>query len=292
MVNKLLKQIGNTFFLGNLFMSLCAVALLWATYIRIGITVRIDSLSTFLFFATLFQYTLHRFVAFRKRKDSDNEVIIWTSKNQFLLFMLAIISGGMAANVAFHLQRETLFALIPLGLLSVFYELPVFRFQGKSIRLRDVWFFKIVLITLVWTSTTVLLPFLQYDINVFSTSFIILFFQKACLIMMVALAFDVRDMEYDRKDEVITIPVRYGLIRVRKLMIVLMVMCILMGLLHALFIAPFSMAAVLMSQAAPALAYFVITVSYRYPIDLVYVILVDGILCFEFLLYYFFKLFF
>lgn len=292
MVLKLLKQIGNTFFLGNIYIALCAVALLWSTYLRLGIAVRIDSLSAFLFFATLFQYTLHRFIAFRKRKDSDNEVIVWTSKNLFVLLMIAIISGGMAANVAFHLKRESLLALVPLGLLSVFYELPVFRHQGKPIRLRDVWFFKIILIVFVWTSTTVLLPFLQYDLNVFSTSFIILFFQKACLIFMVALAFDVRDMEYDRRDDVITIPVRYGLIRVRKLMMVLMVLCILLGLMHAIFIAPFSMASVLMSQAAPMLAYFVITVSYRYPIDLVYVILVDGILCFEFLFYYFFKIFF
>jgi 4-hydroxybenzoate polyprenyltransferase len=205
--------------------------------------------------------------------------------------MIGIISGGMAANIAFHLQRETLIALVPLGLLSLFYELPLFKHQGKSIRLRDIWFFKILLITFVWTATTVLLPFLQYDISIFSTSFIILFFQKACLVFMVALTFDVRDMEYDRRDSVITIPVRYGLIRVRQLMILLTMLCVLSGLLHALFLSSFSMPVILMSQAAPLLAYFVITVSYRYPIDLVYVILIDGILCFEFLLYYFFKIF-
>ncbi len=292
MIVRILKQIGNAFFLGNIYISLCAVALLWATYLRLGITPRLDSLSTFVFFATLFQYTLHRFVAYRKRKDSDNDVIVWTSKNQFLLLMLGIISGGMAANVAFHLQFESLMILIPLGLLSVFYELPVFKFKNQSVRLRDVWFFKIILITLVWTSTTVILPFLQYDYNIFSTTFIVLFFQKACLVFMVALTFDVRDMEYDRRDNVITIPVRYGLIRVRKTMIILTVICILLAIIHALFLAPFSMPFLLVAQLAPLLAYYIITITYRYPIDPVYVIAVDGILAFEFLLILFFQLLF
>jgi 4-hydroxybenzoate polyprenyltransferase len=291
-INRILKQFVNAFFLGNIYLSLCAVALLWTTYLRIGVAPRIDSLTTFVFFATLFQYTLHRFLAYRKRKDSDNEVIRWTADNQFLLLMLGIVSGGMAANVAFHLQRDSLMALIPLGLLSVFYELPVFKIKDQSLRLRDIWFFKIILITLVWTSTTVMLPFLQYEVNIFSTTFIILFFQKACIVFMVALTFDVRDMEYDRRDHVITIPVRYGLIRVRKLMIFITTVCVMAGVFHALFLTPFSMPLLLVAQLGPLLAYYIITVTYRYPIDLVYVIAVDGILAMEFLLIILFQLLF
>ncbi len=284
MFYRILKHIVNIFFFGNIYIALCAVAIAWSTYYRLGIPIRVDSLTTFLFFATLFQYTLHRFITFRKRKESDNEVIMWTSPNQFLLLMLGIISAGMAANVAFHLQRATILALLPLGFMSVLYELPLFKYKDVPIRLRDMWIFKIILVTVVWTSIGVVLPFLQFDISLFSTSFILLFIQKAGLVFMSALAFDIRDMEYDRKDNVNTIPVRYGLMRVRKIMIITTVITIIMGITHALFFSPFSMPLILAAELAPLLSYYIITISYRYPLDLVYIIAVDGILAIDFVL--------
>ncbi|MFN5213093.1 MAG: UbiA family prenyltransferase [Bacteroidota bacterium] len=292
MFNRIVRQIGNVFFFGNIYMACCAVALLWITYLRAGIPVRLDSLSAFVFFATLFQYTLHRFLALRKHKNSDNEILKWTAENQFLFVMLAIISGGMCANLLFHLTRDTFFLLLFLGTLSLLYELPVFRQDDKQMRLRDIWFFKIILITLVWSCTTAVLPYLQYELNIYSTSFIVLLIQKIALVFIVALAFDIRDMEYDRRDQVITIPIRFGLIRVRKLIIILTALCILTGFIHALWLSPFSMPLILTAQLSPLFSYYIITLAYRYPIDLFFIVAVDGILAVEFIFAMLLKLIF
>jgi 4-hydroxybenzoate polyprenyltransferase len=286
---KNLRRVVDLFLFGNFYLAFCAVGLIYCTYEWIGVPLTFDSLATFVFASTLFQYSLHRLIAMRERAESHNYVIEWSRSNQFLIFMIAIVSGGLAANIAFHLTRESLMVLIPMAILSLLYELP-FKFHNKRYKLRNIWYFKTILIVLVWTFTTVVLPFLEHEVNIFNSTFILLFIHRLILILILAIAFDVRDLDYDKAENVNTIPVTFGLFRVKKLYLFLSFLLLVIGVMRVFFLTEISLSYTLVSILTPILTYWIITMSYKHPKDYFYNTIVDGIMLIEVILIILFHL--
>lgn len=278
---KYLQEAVDFIFFGNFFIAACAVVLLWTTYFYAGLEIRFDTLTLFVAAATFFQYNLHRLITTRRYKGGDHPTVVWSRKHPFILTMFCLVSGGAAAILFFPLTRGAINALVPLMLMSALYEIPLFNVDGKRIKLRNVWFFKTILLVLTWTFTTVLLPYLQYDLNIYTTDFALLFVKRLLLIAALAVVFDIRDFDYDRAENVKTIPVLFGIMRSRRMIFAL---CVLIGLVGIVQVAtasnlhPVHLFAVV---AFPVVSYYIANQSIRYPTDYFYSLFVDGILALE-----------
>lgn len=282
---KYLQEVVDFIFFGNFFIAGCSVALLWTTYYYAGIDIRFDTLTLFVAAATFFQYNLHRLVTTRKHKGGDEHpTVVWSRKHPFVLTMLCVVSGGAAAILFFPLTRSAINALVPLGLMSAFYEIPLIHMNGKRVKLRNLWFFKTLLLVSTWTFTSVLLPYLQYDMNIYTTDFVLLFVKRLLLITALAIVFDIRDFDYDRADGVKTIPVLFGIMRSRRIMFALFVLVGLVGIVQVIASPHLHAAHLIAVVVFPALSYYAVNQSIRYPTDYFYSLFVDGILALELVL--------
>lgn len=281
---KYLQEVVDFIFFGNFFIAGCSVALLWTTYYYAGIDIRFDTLTLFIAAATFFQYNFHRLVTTRKHKGDEHPTVVWSRKHPFVLTMLCVVSGGAAAILFFPLTRSVINALIPLALMSAFYEIPLINSNGKRVKLRNIWFFKTILLVATWTFTSVLLPYLQYDLNIYNTAFVLLFVKRLILISALAIVFDIRDFDYDRADNVKTIPVLFGIIRSRRMVFALFVIVGLVGIIQVLASENLHLIHLPAIVVFPVLSYYAVNQSIRYPSDYFYSLFVDGVLALELVL--------
>jgi len=281
---KYLQEVVDFVLFGNFFISVCTLTLLYTTYRYAGIPIRLDSLSGFVLAATFFQYNLHRLITTRKHTGDEHPTVVWSRKHPFVLTMLCVVSAGAAAVLVFHLSRGVINALIPLALMSLSYEVPIVNAHGKRVRLRNVWFFKTIMLVLTWTFTTVLLPYLQYDLNIYNTTFVLVFLKRVLLILALAIVFDIRDFDHDRAENVRTVPVMLGIIRSRRIVFALFVLIALVGIAHVLLSPELTWVHLFAVVGFPVLSYYLVNQSIRFPTDYFYALFVDGVMCLELLL--------
>jgi len=119
---------------------------------------------------------------------------------------------------AWQLSIETLLFIAPFGLLTVLYAIPFL--SGFQKNLRNISFLKIIIIALVWSGVTVLLPVIE--VKQFPTDVTIYhMIQRFLLVCVLILPFDIRDMQYDAIS-LQTIPQKIGIEKTKKLGYVLL----------------------------------------------------------------------
>ena len=286
---KLLKTITNKILewvlYSNVFIALCAAALVWETEILLGISAGIDAISTMVFFATLFLYGGHRILSLRRIPDANrNHQLKWSKKYQFAIFILTLLGGGMVASAVFHLTFSAFILLIQMGAISILYELPIIRHKGKYKRLRDIGFLKIAWITIVWSAITVLLPAFQYGEQVQGLEVITVFIMRMALIFSLGLSFDLRDVQYDEAAGLKTIPVIYGRSKTIRLIIWCFTLYFFIAVLQFSTFQHFDFGKLAAATVTAMLSYRLIVAAtviddwYYYPL------FVDGIMILNFLL--------
>ena len=120
---------------------------------------------------------------------------------------------GMIASACL-LDKKLWFWLVPPALIAIGYSMPVFA-RARWQRLRDVPFLKLVLIGTVVSFVTVTLPYLSaYDVqSLKSTKHLLLFAGRVFFILAITIPFDIRDMNYDGKFGLKTLPLTMGVKR-------------------------------------------------------------------------------
>lgn len=169
----------------------------------------------FLFSATLFLYCFHRIYRseVRSAEEKYSARHLWI-RNHPVLFYSILLSSALATLlsamlfVSFHI----LLCLLPVALISIGYTIPLLPWKGKKIRFRDIPGIKVLLIALVLGLTTVLLPVLaSSDPHVLlSPSIILVFFRRMFFIFAITVPFDIRDLDYDQRNNTKTLPVLFG----------------------------------------------------------------------------------
>ena len=280
-----LKNILEWILYSNLFIALCAAALVWETEILLGISAGIDAISTMVFFATLFLYGGHRMLALRRIPDANrNHQLKWSKKYQFGIFILTLLGGGMVASGVFHLTFASFLLVVPMGSISVLYELPILRYKNGYRRLRDIGFLKIAWITIVWSAITVLLPAFQYGEQVKGLEVITVFLMRLALIFSLGLSFDLRDWEYDSAAGLKTIPLMLGRSKTIRAIIWSLAFYFLIAVLQFTTFQHFDFGKLASATVTALLAYRLIVAAtivddwYYYPL------FVDGIMILNFLL--------
>jgi 4-hydroxybenzoate polyprenyltransferase len=283
-LKEILKRIADPLIFGNIVIAVCASWLVLATYIQLGYTPVLDALLFFTFFSTLALYNFHRLMGIRRIKPEDEgEITGWAAKNQFTLLMLVIIGLGGAGFFVFQLPLSIVLTMIPLGAISVLYELPVIKFNKRFERLRNLYLSKAFLITLVWGVSTALLPAINIHHSLLDYKVWLVVIERMIFIFMLALAFDARDIEYDLKDQIKTIPIVYGVEKTKEFFKILSVVLFAMVILHYFIINQFWGVGIGMSLSI-AITYYILMNSIPKKSDYYYLFYADGMMALQFIL--------
>lgn len=194
----------------NVFIAVCAVAMVAATEIWWGIPLKWEVLDLFVFCGTLSSYTLHRLVAFQNSNSHKREVGRWSLNRKGLFYVLFALGVLGTALCFFLLDRSIQVFLLLFGFLTVFYSVPLFFAKGLR-KFREFPGLKIFLIAFVWAGVTVLLPMVANDISIFNWAGQLFLLERALFVFLITLPFDIRDVELDKKEQVATIPNTLGI---------------------------------------------------------------------------------
>lgn len=216
----------------NLYVSACAASLVLATQALLSGAARVDALSALVFFATLLVYNLDRLASGGEDRLDPSPRHQWVRRHQgVLLGVLGVAALGVAACVLL-LPWHIFLALVPLGVLSVGYSLPVLSWGGRRHRrLKELPGLKIFMIALVWAVATVSLPAWLAGRAPWQGQVLALTVERALFIMAITLPFDVRDMGKDRGAGILTLPHLLGVEGTRRLAIGLVLASWLVGAL-------------------------------------------------------------
>ena len=172
-------------------------------------------------------------------------------------------------------------ATVLAGLLSMAYVLP---WLGGRRRLRDLNYLKIFLIAFVWAWVSVVLPALALHLE-WSIPVWILFLERLLFIFAITLPFDIRDLEVDAHNRVLTLPAVLGLKKTRILAAGSLFVMLLLSLLNY-WVQAYSAGAVLGLGCSVGIAYGLIHFSPRFQHDYYFSGLLDGMMILQFLIIY------
>lgn len=188
------RKIFHFFIYSNLFIALCAVAMVDQTC-RLLLHSNPDSyFSGFVFFATICSYSFHWYFT-STDNDSANSRMLWLgrNKNVHLVFFFAGLGGAVFTGyfLLAHWPWLLLCALITFLYSAPKIPYPFFR------TLRKVALAKTIFLAMVWMFVTTLLPLLISN-QPWQTEFSIFAASRFFFIYSICIIFDYRDRKYDK----------------------------------------------------------------------------------------------
>ena len=201
-------RLGDVFIRSQLFIAFCAAGLGFETYLVTHTPVSFHILSI-IFFSSLFIYNGARLNVSTTLKEGSRGYSINAEGSRLSVF-LCILSVVILFGLLTACNWQQLMVIMTASLFSMAYAIP-FRHNGKSWNgLRRNLMLKNVVLSLTWAVATVLLPLTLYNTGLLETEIIFMFFRRLFFIYALAVIYDLRDIEPDRKAGMETIPLRFG----------------------------------------------------------------------------------
>ena len=204
------KLYGLRFAHSNAYVSIPILAITISTYMLVGYFTLDLNYVAFLFFSTLFLYPLHRLIGLRLTIPLEYSPAQKSVHKKPLTARFSVIIGFLGSIIfSTQLAPQVFQYLIPLGLISITYSLPLIPTLNGWKRLRDIPGIKIYAISIVVTLTTSTIPLLlteqfgHLDIALFAA-------QRFLFILAITIPFDIRDVRIDTKWKLKTIPLLIG----------------------------------------------------------------------------------
>jgi 4-hydroxybenzoate polyprenyltransferase len=194
----------------NILIGLCAAALTVQTYLLIQPSSVLWPLVVLVFSATVLVYSFHR--ASLKFETNKGPRYLWHTQNAKSYYLVVAVAGVLLLYSLLYIPLRLTFFLIPFGVITLAYTYPLFNFGGKRVPLKKLPYLKAILIAVTFSSVTVLAPCFSsghlYPAGLPDIG--LLFFERLLFVLAITLPFDVRDLSYDFKDGVKTIPALIG----------------------------------------------------------------------------------
>jgi len=233
--NSLVKKIIDFIAYSNISISAAAASYAAVSYIQFRTLAEYSERSDwynlklilFIFCATFCSYSFHRlFPILNNSLKFESKIINWTKCNLKFMLVCFIISGlALLYLFMFHLNQESKLLLCLLAFTTVLYTIPLFKRNGRALRLRDFAYSKIFLIGATWGLVCATLPMVNESsksITFLWTHLTFSFLEKCFFIIAITLPFDIRDLEYDKIEQVATIPTKLGVSKTILLALVLL----------------------------------------------------------------------
>jgi len=150
----------------------------------------------------------------------------WVFSHLRIFYFNSLICLLVLGFCLLHISRLSFGFLMLIGVLSMLYSLPLLKYKGKGIGLRNVPYVKLFHIALIWTLSSVMLPAIEcyaqgVDIVPWKWAYLVL--MKFILLLICTLPFDIRDAKQDALYKLKTIPTYFGVNRSRRITYLLLV---------------------------------------------------------------------
>jgi 4-hydroxybenzoate polyprenyltransferase len=181
----------------------------------------------------MLEYNFHRFITLVVKKETlSDDKYTWLRNNvTFFYALMAFSIVGFFAALVFA-KTKVIITLLPIGIITIFYSLPVFKNKKKLFRLREISILKIFLISAVWSISTILLPIIQSEKTFDKTNILLMLFERALFVFAITLPFDIRDMDSDKKVGLNTIPLLIGEKKSIQVTILALLLFVILCLVH------------------------------------------------------------
>lgn len=263
----------------SIFIGCCVVAFSMETNILLGLPFNPVKFYVFVFAATLTQYNFHYLIKTSAVAGSDR--LQWSMRHRLLHFIFLIIGIVLLINSLFNFQFHHFFIILCLGFVSLLYSFPLLPFaRGK--RIKDFGSLKFITLSLLWTLVTVWFPVnsMPHDTGLYA----IIFIKRFLFMMVLCLLFDMRDVEIDRSENILTPAVILGREKSYKLAYLLLSLFVLMAIIQYLYYPHLGfLLAMICSSVA---TYFVIELTRKNNNDVVYLAGIDGMMLLQAVLVY------
>ncbi|WP_270088391.1 hypothetical protein [Sphingobacterium sp. SYP-B4668] len=137
----------------------------------------------------------------------------WVFAHEWLLWFNAIIAAAALLWCLFYIQLWAVLFLGGIGVISVLYGLPLFRYENRKVGLRQLPGAKIFHIAFIWVCSSVVLPYVelyaegvQIDTALLSSLSVL----KFLFLIICTLPFDIRDIAQDSYYHLKTLPNMLG----------------------------------------------------------------------------------
>lgn len=217
-----MKNLTRIFFYGNIFYGLCTVALCIETNLRLGIALNNIRFYILIFLATIVYYSR---IYYRSSKHiNPDDRSNWYRENRAAIKAALIICGIVITAILLLilykkrnslglLDASNLLLLLLFPLFGVMYSFRIFRVR----KLRHFGWLKPFIIGLVWSGVVTVFPLVLWQLNygqklkqtVLPTGF--LWLQNFLFISILAIVFDIKDCNSDRKLRLNTYPALWGI---------------------------------------------------------------------------------
>ena len=194
-MNNFLRKIFDLFLFTSLFVSCCAVVMVYQTYaLIIGSPVN-THFAAFVFFSTVCSYNFHW--ALTPHMLAPSHRLQWDEKHRSYHFLLSV-AGLIGAIVCFFFIKEHWFYIGIAAILTFLYSAPKISFP-PFLWLKKIAIGKTIFLALAWTYVTAVLPVLIEE-NPITTKAILFCISQFFLIYAICILFDFRDREDDKAD--------------------------------------------------------------------------------------------
>lgn len=214
-----MKRLGYFIFSHSIFVSICAAALTYQTYLLFHVVPKFW-ICMMVFCFTLAGYNAYWLISkhhFNKQSWFSN---IRQLKDHVGLILLGSITGLIISLLYVH----SFISFIITALFSLMYCLPLIDPFSSMVRKIHGWL-KMVLLAIVWTCATVLIPL--SDTVLFSPEMSWIMLHRFCFILMLNIIFDVGDVNNDRKLNIYSFATENSKARIITLMVFVSVIYII-----------------------------------------------------------------
>lgn len=267
----MIRKFVEFFVFSNIFLALCVVALCIETNLLLHLPLNYCGFYFFVFGAALVQYNLHYLL---KTSSSANSLrLIWSKKN--ISTHLFIISAGVVLLISglFTFNAQQILVIGVLGIIAFLYSFPVLPFANKK-RIKDFGILKIAALSISWTIVTVWFPAAGAQHT--SVSFLIIFLRRFIFIFSLCIAFDIRDMDVDSKENIRTIPIIAGVKKAYYLTVILLIIFALLSVIEYIRAPDIKLLTAMLISAA--VTFCMINYTQKKRSDLAYIICLDGMM--------------
>ena len=192
-MNNFLKKILDLFLFTSLFVSCCAVIMVYQTYsLIIGKTVD-PYFAAFVFFSTVYSYNFHW--ALTPHSIAPSQRLQWDEKHKSYHLLLSI-AGLAGAAISFFYIKEHWFYIGIAAILTFLYSAPKISFPPFQ-WLKKIAIGKTIFLAMTWTYVTAVLPIL-IEGNIDIKKAIFFCAGQFFFIYAICILFDFRDREDDK----------------------------------------------------------------------------------------------
>ena len=210
----------------NTYISICLFCFTAKTSLMLYGTMGNMHVNALVFFSTLFLYSFHKvYRRFRLLEEEHKEERHhWVDDRKKMYYIIIVFALVMAIIQLFYMPLRVLIMLVPVALIAAGYSIPFIKTSKGYIRIRDVLWLKALWIALSCAWLTTLLPVaFMYPLSYLKQPQVLfLFAENLLFIFVLAIPFDIRDVAYDKRNGVNTLPILLGVKGVIKLCLALL----------------------------------------------------------------------